>query len=718
MGDLDDPTTETANGYQKPHNSRIYSPLTPNEIRLFRCYKDRSGTYVGELKPFPLAKCPPFSTASYVWGEKEYSDKAVELEISTVREIKEEGTEWELCTEGGSSLRILKNFEPFLDMVTQHPDFSHKEWWWIDSICIDQSNVPERSQQVSIMEEIYKRAKRVVIWLGEEVEEGSDCRGAISFFRWMCKVSRQYEDDEIFRAEMRKEEYKERWEKVGNLLSRPWFTRVWTLQEFILPYGAKLFCGGESLSRSTFKTVMYLVWVCYGHDGTLMPRHAFDAAWNRRRIHQWYGKAKALPLVASIAYVSDHLATDPVDRIFSIRGLLSERDRGIVGAPDYSLALETVYAGLVKRFCEDYGRLDVICFSHIFNRYSGRGVLRRKDAGKREEQSRRDSSSLPSWAPDWRAHLQSSPVPLMVSQPRTPEIGNFGPLYAKTYTAEYDAPGSSLENQKLIRFSHDLRELACNGVILDVIDGLGGLEDCETRCASSQCEEIGHAMIQSSHPKNVSSNAAPATPSSRKDSFGRASCLEIVDTLSRSLVLNRKDKYLTTTAPPHFSSDLQALCFSYHYSDPALNPHFKAWYHQNQSLLIRGNPLLQIMREAFIHSHSSPSLRQSLLDTTQSTLPESDANSFVSRFEDTVRKMSRRVMVTEEGMIGMAPCRARKGDLVVVLVGCSVPVVLREVGTRTAWVVIGECYVHGWMNGEVGQEVYKGRRAVRTFRLV
>lgn len=40
---------------------------------------------------------------------------------------------------------------------------------WIDSICINQSTgaIEERNQQVALMGDVYKNAKRVVIWLGE-----------------------------------------------------------------------------------------------------------------------------------------------------------------------------------------------------------------------------------------------------------------------------------------------------------------------------------------------------------------------------------------------------------------------------------------------------------------------------------------------------------------------------------------------------------------------
>jgi hypothetical protein len=47
----------------------------------------------------------------------------------------------------------------------------------------------------------------------------------------------------------------------------------------------------------------------------------------------------------------------------------------------------------------------------------------------------------------------------------------------------------------------------------------------------------------------------------------------------------------------------------------------------------------------------------------------------------------------------MAPTRARKGDVVRLLFGYSIPVVLRNRGTDFEFV--GECYLEGYMDGEV-----------------
>lgn len=54
-----------------------------------------------------------------------------------------------------------------------------------------------------------------------------------------------------------------------------------------------------------------------------------------------------------------------------------------------------------------------------------------------------------------------------------------------------------------------------------------------------------------------------------------------------------------------------------------------------------------------------------------------------------------------EGHFGMAPWRVQKGDKICVLLGCSIPLVLRPRLDTNSYEVIGECYLHGFMNGEV-----------------
>lgn len=60
---------------------------------------------------------------------------------------------------------------------------------------------------------------------------------------------------------------------------------------------------------------------------------------------------------------------------------------------------------------------------------------------------------------------------------------------------------------------------------------------------------------------------------------------------------------------------------------------------------------------------------------------------------------NRKFMVTERDSIGLAPPEAEEGDMICMLWGCSVPVILRDLGGQKCK-LIGECYVHGIMHGE------------------
>lgn len=67
--------------------------------------------------------------------------------------------------------------------------------------------------------------------------------------------------------------------------------------------------------------------------------------------------------------------------------------------------------------------------------------------------------------------------------------------------------------------------------------------------------------------------------------------------------------------------------------------------------------------------------------------------------------------------LGMAPPGALKGDLICILFGCSVPVVLRKMERSEEYVLIGECFLDGCMNGEAirGWDV---EEQAREFRIV
>jgi hypothetical protein len=82
-------------------------------------------------------------------------------------------------------------------------------------------------------------------------------------------------------------------------------------------------------------------------------------------------------------------------------------------------------------------------------------------------------------------------------------------------------------------------------------------------------------------------------------------------------------------------------------------------------------------------------------------IDESQHKTFFGRFFDTVVRLSFRLMVSRFGRIGMVVEKARKGDLVCVLYGCSVPAVLRKSSDGGSYTLVGECYLDGCMDGSL-----------------
>ncbi|KAJ4381016.1 hypothetical protein N0V86_003363 [Didymella sp. IMI 355093] len=661
-----------------PATAALFSePVDETSIRLLRFSQLEDGVLVGELQKFPLASAPHYYSASYVWGERKYAGTTINLK--------------------SGALPVLSSLVPFIRMVSRHGDFKPTDWWWIDSLCINLQDAQEREKQVRIMADIYRQARRAIIWLGDESEEGSDCTNAIDFLHYLSSLQIAFNgDDHAMRSNLENPEFTEKCAAVSSLLARPWWTRVWTLQEFVLPKEAKLYCGMASISRGRFKSAIYSIFLCstisneFEHE--LVPRKLFDGAFNRRRIHQWHTKPASIGinLIAIMAYLGNHSATDSRDRIYSVLGLITEQDRALIGPAEYSTGVQKQFAKLVQSFWTVHGSLDIVCFVHLFSRDAAAS-----DIGL--------DTAVPTWTPDWRTTIDfASPVPLMASQSASEHIGNFRPLRSTRWKAVYDAPGSQLRKRADVVFSEDLKELHCNGVILDTIHGIGGLDQQELRCQSFVCRDSGHNLLQSREPQR----SAPRASMQPTD---------WLESIARSLVIDRQDKYFCFQAPVHYITDFLFLCHACVDGDP-VDWTFSTWFEYNRHLRFGDHTLEDLINQVPSEVKSPPPTLHRPPSHPMHQMKDK-LDTFLSRFHDTVRKKARRLMVTENGIVGVSPCRARPGDVVAVLYGCSIPLVLRKVSTHDAWQMVGEGYAHGFMNGEVAVLVKRGKKAMQRLCL-
>ncbi|TVY82021.1 Heterokaryon incompatibility protein 6 OR allele [Lachnellula suecica] len=618
-------------------NEPLYEPL--DTIRLLRLPWGKDATkFDGYLESFALnsPNCPDFVALSYTWGHSIHP-KPINL--------------------NGHKYDVLACLYPFLKLAPNLPEFSSDTWWWIDSICINQKDENEKSSQMVIMGKIYQRACRTVVWLGEEVdancgEESRDCTHSIKSLYRLCdemdKVT--FKGGSFDREKLQKLREPESgmdWKSVERLLVRPWWRRVWTLQEFLISDHLRFYCGRKSISRKNLHDAIYSAWACRAWDDMLMSKKAFYAGWNRRRMNQWYEKRNhEIGLIAMMAYVGDCGATDERDRVYSLLGVA--KDSNLVGQLDPASSVEYVYTALVKSFIAKYNVLDIICYAHVFS-YHARGSNAK--------------ISLPSWIPDWRAPVEGKVIPVMASQGSISGTGNFRPAW--------------VHRRPVFEISKDSKLLTCNGVIIDTIDGLVRSNHTDAGKITDQKAEL--PLEQSTSEHNL-----------RLDWTSNFTS-ELMETISRCLALDRADRYLGEyITPGFFRDDFKKACKAY-FDDPSrrnIPIWFGGWLKRSKSLRIRGRTLEEHCRQG---SSNASVPRKS--DYDGGTLKQ-----FYGRVEDTVVEMARRLTITEKGYLGMAACRARKGDSVCVLYGCNIPVLLRK--KAAAFEFIGECYLEGFMNGK------------------
>ena len=127
-----------------------YAPLLPGrQIRVLLLYPDYNFTAPLRCSLLQLSLGQvsngesSYEALSYVWGSENRSHKV-------------------LCD--GHTLTVTRN----CFLALKHLRLvSQARALWVDAICIDQSSISERNQQVRLMGDIYKLSLTVLIWLGE-----------------------------------------------------------------------------------------------------------------------------------------------------------------------------------------------------------------------------------------------------------------------------------------------------------------------------------------------------------------------------------------------------------------------------------------------------------------------------------------------------------------------------------------------------------------------
>ncbi|KAF2732486.1 HET-domain-containing protein [Polyplosphaeria fusca] len=193
---------------------------------------------------------------------------------------------------------------------------------WIDALCIDQFNIPERNHQVSFMSDIYKRAKKTIVWLGPEAE---DSQPLFDYLR-TNEITHETPEEVLLALE--------------KLSLRQYWSRAWVIQEFLSANALDIRCGGFKLLETHLQAAR--------RCNRLSPRA--EALLRMRLSHDDTNEPQARTLYDLICSFHDAECSDLCDRIFCLVSHASDCVNQRAQIVDYRISRLRLYFALVE-FC-------------------------------------------------------------------------------------------------------------------------------------------------------------------------------------------------------------------------------------------------------------------------------------------------------------------------------------------------------------------------------
>jgi hypothetical protein len=408
-----------------------YSPLRPNtgDIRLVRLYCGHFQDPVRfDLTQAPIEdfkKNPGYEALSYTWGDP--------LDTRTVI-FKDEPIE------------VTKNLEAAMRHLRYQPvegAESNERLLWIDALCINQKNILERNSEVRRMLDIYKSAIRVVIWLGEGNETSDIAMDLVNAFARPLSNIKTFD---VFREILSRPTQSDKWLALAQgLLTRPWWSRIWIVQEVAVARDLLVVCGERTAPWNILVLLEQLALQYHAQEVTQALEYAGKesaSSANQGTIidhirHEWISN-QLMTVHQFMSYLRFFNATDPRDRLYAYLGLCVDADAALL-EPDYAKEIWQVYAQLAAHIILQQKKLDFMC----------------ADIGTKL------ISGLPSWAPD-------------LSRTKD-ELSN--PLKSLSSSMGENLYHASAKIPMEINFSDDMRTLRANGLIFGTVTSLADYWD-------------------------------------------------------------------------------------------------------------------------------------------------------------------------------------------------------------------------------------------------
>ncbi|KAI3316652.1 heterokaryon incompatibility protein-domain-containing protein [Xylariaceae sp. AK1471] len=499
----------------------------------------------------------------------------------------------------GIEMKIRDNLYWALQHLRPLPGASPRRLW-VDAICINQAerDNPEKDRQLALMGDIYRQATQVLAWLGTPDAAGKS-RNALTHFRAIndgnldsSRMLRDYQENGA------------KWYDFGAaIMTRDWFTRIWTVQEFICAKKVHFVCGFHSVPGELVGMIGIL---CQTEGLPIIPKKprsqfadvgiANDVAMLIMFRELWKSGESMQHLMHWIVGFNHRECSDAKDQIYAFLAL--DKTRSCPIKPDYIVSWQTLYRDTTRYIIDECKALDFIAFQCGYENVD---------------------ASLPSWVPNLH-------IPIRRLAACLPRMNVHKPIYQ---ASGIRPPKVSFDGDYLFASGRKFKE------ILELTDVI---EDEE---------------------KSVDNARKLAFKISNRRPSSRYPC-------------------------PHGHTYQQAFART-----------------MVMDMNIARDRCVEGQNEGFgewKESWGVPSSFQSDLSGSERLAAFKDKKGHQERMWCIGRKLA----ILEADLIGLVPQSATVRDVVIVLEGATMPVVFRP---RTdhpgCYRLIGACYIHGIMDGEV-----------------
>ena len=510
---------------------------------------------------------------------------------------------------------------------------------WIDQLCINQADDAEKGQQVGLMADIYKKAYRTIVWLGEEDRD----RHAIEELATELKETSEVNvsnDIKLLEGLIDGKNGRKYREAITRLLNRSWFSRSWIYQEAVVSSEVIVKCGGLELSLE--KLIRLIGAICQeecdsgGYARSLVMKSiGFDTLFlitHGRGCDKENCQRDALMKNDFLGLLMQTLqqfqATDPRDLIYAFLAFEPQNRRGTI-VPEYKSPVADVWIHGASSIIKATGSLDI--FAAV------RGDTFSEAMGEIP-----CTNDLPSWVPNWS---NCFPYARPIMAPDFPNAFNACTIPKHTWIDSENPNHLHVKGTIMGEVTWISSSDFAIHYHRDAPGGTKGVVDLENQLRS---------MLQYLNFQ----------PQSRKDAFYHQNS-------------NPREALMRTLLADGAFGDTQPL--PYPISD-----------------------LIQIMNDEIQIQEVEDKARQNPRDPFGvRTTEHKDRYRKLEQLREWGLIVQRKKVFLCNGInLGLAPEAIKPRDLICIIHGSKVPCILRRCEGENFFRVISQCYIEGWMYGK------------------